>query len=134
MSNATGEAMSLVLVVHQDVYQWIARQRDGWGAEYRKRSAVLRVSRPDLKRLGVMDGAHVKLENDSGLVVVEVKADPTCPEGIGFMVTSLYSNRLASYDPSRSSLPTITGIRATATATAEGITPLSDLLPRKTVA
>lgn len=122
------EGVPLVIVTHQDIYQWVARQRDGLGDAYQQHSAVVRLSPTDLKRLGLDDGASVELKSKAGTVVVKAKSDPTCQEGIGYMPTSLYSNHLASYNPSVSRLPNLKRIEVRAVPTEKDITPLSDLL------
>jgi len=62
--------------------------------------------------------------------VVKAKSDPICQqEGTGYMPASLYSNRLASYNPSVSRLPNLKRIEVRAVSTEKDITPISDLLP-----
>lgn len=128
------EGIPLVIVTYQDIYQWVVKQRDGWGDTYQKHSAVARISPADLKKLELKDGARVELRSQSGSVVVGIKSDPACEEGVGYMPSSLYSNRLASYDPSASRLPNLRRIEVRAVPTQKDVTPLSDLLVRKTVA
>jgi len=124
------EGIPLVIVTYQDIYQWVAKQRDGWGDAYQQHSAVVRLSPADLKRLGLDDGAPVELKNKAGSVVVKAKSDPICQqEGTGYMPASLYSNRLASYNPSVSRLPNLKRIEVRAVPTEKDVTPLSDLLP-----
>lgn len=129
------EGIPLVIVTYQDIYQWVVKQRDGWGSDaYQKHSAVARISPADLKKLDLTDGARVELRSQSGSVVVEIKSDPACEGGMGYMPASLYSNRLAGYDPSASRLPNLRRIEVRAVPTQKDITPLPDLLVRKTVA
>lgn len=128
------EGIPLVIVTYQDIYQGVVKQRDGWGDTYQKHSAVARISPADLKKLDLTDGARVELRSQSGSVVVEIKSDPACEGGMGYMAASLYSNRLAGYDPSASRLPNLRRIEVRAVPTQKDITPLSDLLVRKTVA
>jgi formylmethanofuran dehydrogenase subunit D len=128
MMSTPKEGIPLVIVTYQDIYQWVARQRDGWGDAYQQHSAKVRLSPADLKRLGLNDGALVELKNKAGSVVVKAKSDPTCEEGIGYMPASLYSNRLASYNPSVSRLPNLKRIEVRAVSTEKDVTPLSDLL------
>jgi len=120
----------LVIVTYQDIHQWVARQRDGLGDAYQQHSARVQLSPADLKRLGLNDGASVELKNKAGSVVVKAKSDPACQEGIGYMPASLYSNRLASYNPSISRLPNLKRIEVRSAPTEKDITPLSDLLPK----
>ena len=128
------KGVPLIIVTYQDIHQWIIRQRDGWGDSYQAQSAMVRLSPVDLKNLGLGDGDLVELGSEAGDIVVKAKPDPTCEEGTALMPASLYSNRLASYDPSRSRLPNLKRIDVIARPTENNITPLSDLLVRKTVA
>ena len=123
----------LVLLTYDDIYQWIARQRDGMGETYRKHAALICLSPSDLKEVGLQDGGHVELSSQSGSVVVEVKSDTACAEGTGHMPASLYSNCMAGYDPSVSTLPNLKRIEVTAVPTQKDVTAISDLLVRKTV-
>jgi formylmethanofuran dehydrogenase subunit D len=128
------KGVPLVIITYQDIYQWITMQRDGWGDSYQVQSAMVRLSPVDLKNLGLNDGDLVELGSEAGTVVVKAKSDPACEEGTALMLASLYSNRLASYDPSRSRLPNLKRIDVIAKPTKNGVTPLSDLLMRKMVA
>ena len=129
------EGIPLVMVTYRDIYQEVVKQKDGWGSDaYQKHSAMARISPADLKKLDLTDGARVELRSRSGSVVVEAKSDPACEEGMGYMPASLYSNFLASYDPSASRLPNLSRIEVRAVKTQKDVTPLSDLLVRKTVA
>ena len=128
------KGVPLIIVTYQDIYQWLIRQRDGWGDSYQAQSAMVRLSPVDLKNLGLGDGDLVELGSEAGDIVAKTKSDPACEEGTALMPASLYSNRLASYDPSRSRLPNLKRIDVIARPTERGVTSLSDLLVRKTVA
>lgn len=128
------EGIPLVIVTYRDIYQWVVNQRDGWGEACQKHAAIVRLSPADLKKLELKDGARVELRSESGSVVVEVKSDPACEEGMGHMPASLYSNCLASYNPSVSRLPNLKRIEVRAVPTEKDVTALPDLLVRKTVA
>lgn len=131
--NMPEAGIPVLLLTYQDIYLWVAKQKDGLGEEYRKRAAVVRLSPTDLNSLGMHDGGHVELGSRRGSVVVEAKSDTTCREGRGHMSTSLYSNCLAGYDPSVSRLPNLKHIEVRVMSTEEDITPISDLLVRETV-
>ena len=120
----------LTIVTHENVHLAIVKLRDGWSDAYQKKAAVVHLSRADLEKLGLKDGARVELTNPVGSVVVTAKLDAMCEAGIGFMPASLYASRLASYDTDSS---TTFGkhIAARATPTEKGITPVSDLKVRR---
>jgi formylmethanofuran dehydrogenase subunit D len=129
MMSTPKEGIPLVIVTYQDIYLWVAKQREGLGDAYQQHSAKVQLSPADLKRLGLNDGALVELKNKAGSVVVKAKSDPICQqEGTGYMPASLYSNRLASYNPSVSRLPNLKRIEVRAVPTEKDITPISDLL------
>ena len=119
----------LTIVAHEDVHLAISRLRDGWGDAYQKKAAVPRLSRADLEKLGLKDNARVELTSPAGSVVVRAKSDATCEAGLGFMPSSLYTNRLAGYEPGSS---TLSGkhIESRAVPTEKDITPVADLMVR----
>jgi formylmethanofuran dehydrogenase subunit D len=129
-----GRDIRLNLVVYESIYVSIAGQRDGWGEAYQKKAAMVYLSPADMTNLQIRDGDRIEMTSESGSVVVAAEAGDDCSEGTGNMPFSLYSNRLASYDPGLSSLPNLRLIEARVHATTKGITPLSDLLIRRTVA
>ena len=120
----------LTIVTHEDVYLSIVKLRDGWGDAYQKKAAIARMAPADVEKLGLKDNARVELTSPAGSVVVTAKSDATCEAGMGLMPSSLYTNRLASYDPSISPLPS-KHIEARAAPTGKGITPVSDLTVRR---
>ena len=120
----------LTIVAHEDVHLAIVRLRDGWGDAYQKKAAVVHLSRADLEKLGLKDNARVELTSPAGAVVVTAKLDTMCEAGLGFMPSSLYTNRLGSYEPSSSTLPG-KHIGARVMPTEKAITPISDLKVRR---
>ncbi len=120
----------LTIVTHEDVYLSIVKLRDGWGDAYQKKAAVVRLSPADVEKLGLKDNARVELVSAAGSVVVTTKSDATCEAGVGLMPSSLYTNRLVSYDPGSSVLPS-KHIEARVAPTEKGITPVSDLIVRR---
>jgi len=120
----------LTIVAHEDVHLAIARLRDGWGDAYQKKAAVVRLSRADLEKLGLKDNARVELTGPAGAVVVTAKSDVTCEAGLSLMPSSLYTNRLGSYEPSSSTLPG-KHIGARVMPTKKHITAVSDLIVRR---
>jgi len=120
----------LTIVTHEDVHISIVKLRDGWGDAYQKQAAIVRLAPADIEKLGLKDNARVELTSPAGSVVVTARSDGTCEAGVGLVPSSLYTNRLASYDPGVSVLPG-KHIEAWAAPTEKGITPISDLMVRR---
>ncbi|MBM4444964.1 MAG: hypothetical protein FJ020_06650 [Chloroflexi bacterium] len=127
-------AIDVNLVTCESIYVSLAALREGLGQAYRDRAAVVHLSPADMKRLQIRDGDRVELTAASGSVVVAAEADGDLEEGAGRMPLSLYSNRLAEYRPSRWPLPALRLIQSTVSPTGKGVTPVEDLLVRRTVA
>jgi formylmethanofuran dehydrogenase subunit D len=125
------EGVPLVIVAYEDIYTSIAMQLGGLDDAYQQRSAAVLLSPAVLERLGLSDGDLVELSSGAGAVVVKARSDSACEEDTGLMPVSLYSNYLASYDPSQGRLPNLKHIAVTARRAKSDITPLSDLLVRK---
>lgn len=124
------EGITLTIVTHEDVHLSIVKQKGDWGDAYQKKAAVVRFSRADLEKLGLKDNAKVELTSAAGSVVVTAKSDATGEAGLGFMPSSLYTNRLAGYASGSS---TLSGkhIEARALPTEKDITPVADLIVRR---
>ncbi len=90
----------------------------------------MRLSRADLEKLALKDGAKVEISTAAGSVVVTARSDATGEAGVGLMPSSLYTNRLGSYDPG-SSATARKHIEARVMPTEKGITPVSDLMVRR---
>lgn len=100
-----GQEISLVIVTYRDVFQWVAKHKGISNSDYQDRSAIVRMSASDLKALGIVNDAPVRLRTPLAEIVVRAKLDPGCRQGFGFMPASPYSNQLASYDPVKGRLP-----------------------------
>src|SRR4030043_425414 len=87
---------------------------NGLGETYQKKAAMVYLSPADMKSLQIRDGDPVEMTSESGSVVVAAESDDDCKEGTGHMPLRLYSNYLASYDPSLSPLPNLKLIEARA--------------------
>jgi formylmethanofuran dehydrogenase subunit D len=120
----------LTIVAHEDVYLSLTAQREDRDNAYQKKAAVLRLAKADLEKLALKDNARVELTSAAGSVVVTTRLDATGETGIGLMPSSLYTNRLASYDPGSPVLPG-KHIEARVMRTEKGITPVSDLMVRR---
>jgi formylmethanofuran dehydrogenase subunit D len=124
------EGIIIAIVTHEDVHLSIVKQKGEWGDAYQKKAAVLRLSRADLEKPALKDGAKVEISTAAGSVVVVARADATGEAGVAFMPSSLYTNHLASYDPGSPLLPG-KAIEARVIPTEKGFTPMSDLIVRR---
>jgi len=124
------KGIRLTIVTHEDVHLAIAKLRDGWGDAYQKKAAIVRLAPADVEKLGLKDNARVELTTAAGSVVVTAKSDAACEAGTGFMPSSLYTNRLASYDPGSPILPG-KYIETRVMPTEKSITLVSDLIVRR---
>jgi len=120
----------LTIVTHENVHLAIVKLRDGWSDAYQKKAAVVHLSRADLEKLGLKDNARVELTGPAGSVVTTAKLDAAGEAGVGLMPTSLYTNRLASYEPGSSTLFS-KHIESRAVPTEKGITPVANLIVRR---
>jgi formylmethanofuran dehydrogenase subunit D len=124
------EGIILTIVTHEDVHLSIVKQKGDWGDAYQKKASVVRIARADLEKLALKDGARVELTGPAGSVVVTARSDATGEAGVGLMPSSLYTNRLAGYDPGSPVLPG-KHIEARAMPAEKSITPVSDLIVRR---
>ena len=124
------EGITLFIVTHEDVHLSIVKQKGDWGDAYQKKASVVRLARADLEKLTLKDGARVEINTAAGSVVVTARSDAAGEAGVGFMPSSLYTNRLAGYDPGSSTLLR-KHIEARVVPTDESVTPMSDLIVRR---
>jgi formylmethanofuran dehydrogenase subunit D len=84
----------ILITTYRDIFQVETLERDRFGEDYKKLSAVIIMSKNDLQKMGFKSDDHVKLSNNYGTVVVEVKeSKKNEPGGLAFMVNSPWSNR-----------------------------------------
>jgi len=120
------------ITTYRDIFQVEALERDRFGEEYRKLSACIVISKDDLKKMGLKAGERVKVSNNYGSVVVEVKESKRDePGGIAFMVNSPWSNALVSDDTRGKGIPEFKDITAKISLSKEEITQLESLISRK---
>ena len=122
--------ITLTIVTHEDVHLSIVRQKGDWGDAYQKKAAMVRLAKADLERMGLKDGARVEISTAAGSVVVTARSDATGEAGVGSMSSSLYTNRLRSYDPGSPLLPG-KYIEAQVMPAEKSITAVSDLIMRR---
>jgi len=120
----------LTIVAHEDVHLSIVKQKGDWGDAYQKKAAVVRLSRADLEKLALKDGAKVEMSTAAGSVVVTARSDATGEPGVGFMPSSLHTNRLKSYDPGSAISPG-KHIEARVMPAEKGITLVAGLIVRR---
>jgi len=123
-----GSDLSVRILTAQDVYLAIAEQREGLGQAYEAQAAAVSLSPADMKAHDIAHRGNVEIGNDCGSIVVQARPDPGCPQGWGRMAASLYSMRLAAYDPAASLLPNTRVIEAVVRLTDQEVTPVSRLL------
>ncbi len=113
------------ITTYRDIFQVEALESDRFGEEYRKLSAAIMMGRHDLQSMGFKTGDRVKLSNNYGSVVVEVRETKRDePGGITFMVNSPWSNALVD----AGTVPDFKNIYARISLTRDDITPLESLI------
>jgi len=119
----------ILITTYRDIFQVEALERDRFGEEYKKLSAVITMSKNDLQKTGFKSGDRVKLSNNNGTVVVEVKESKKNESGgLAFMVNSPWSNTLISGETDGKGIPEFKYIMARISLSKEEITPILDLI------
>ncbi len=114
---------------YRDIFQIEALERDRFGEEYRKLSACIMMSKNDMLKMGFKPGDRVKLANNYGSIVVEVKETKKDePGGLAFMVNSPWSNVLVSEDTGGKGMPEFKDIRAKVSLAKEEVTRIEGLM------
>jgi formylmethanofuran dehydrogenase subunit D len=121
--------LDIQLIAFEDVHLDVIRQTHGWDSqEYQVYAGVMQLSPTDLKKLGLKNGDRVRLTAAGGAIVAKVKSEVHCSEGTGWLPASLYSNRLAAYDPSVSQIPSVKVMRVSISPTQDEVTPIWQVL------
>jgi formylmethanofuran dehydrogenase subunit D len=119
----------MLITTYRDIFQVEALERDRFGEDYKKLSAVINMSKNDMQKMDFKSGDHLKLSNNYGSVVVEVKeSKKNEPGGVAFMVASPWSNSLISGKTDGKGIPEFKHIMAKISLSKEEITPISDLI------
>lgn len=114
---------------YRDIFQVEALEHDRFGEEYLKLSACIMVSKNDLKRMGLKAGDRVRVFNNYGNIVVEVKETKRDePGGLAFMVNSPWSNALVSDDTRGKGIPDFKNISAKVSLVKDDVTTLESLI------
>lgn len=117
------------ITTYRDIFQVEALECDRFGEEYRKLSACIVMSKNDMLRMGLKAGERVRLANNYGNVIVEVRESKRDePAGTAFMVNSPWSNALVSGDTGGKGIPEFKNITARISLTKDEITRLERLI------
>ncbi len=117
------------ITTYRDIFQIEALECDRFGEEYKKLSACIMVSKNDLGKMGLKAGDRVRVSNNYGSVVVEVKETKReDPGGLAFMVNSPWSNALVSNDTGGTGIPEFKNISAKVSLVKDEITTLESLI------
>ncbi len=118
------------LTTYRDIFQVEALEYDRFGEEYKKLSAKVAMSKDDLKKMGFKSGDRVRLINNCGSVVVELRESKRDePGGLAFMVNSPWSNALVPDDTSGKGIPEFKNITARVSLTKDDVTSIEELIP-----
>jgi formylmethanofuran dehydrogenase subunit D len=115
------------IITYRDIFQVEAQERDRFGKDYEKLSASIVMSKNDMEKMGLKPGDRVKVANNNGSVVVEVRETKRDePGGLAFMVNSPWSNVLVSGETG--GIPEFKNIIAKISLVKEEITSLESLM------
>ena len=118
----------ILITTYRDIFQVEALECDRFGEDYKKLSAVITMSKNDMQKMVLKSGDHVKLSNNYGSVVVEVKeSKKNEPGGLAFMVNSPWSNSLVSDETGGKGIPEFKHIMARISHSKEEISCLSGI-------
>lgn len=119
----------ITIVTYRDVFQSSICEEDRNGKEYERLSAVIVLDAAEMKRMGIQDGANVRLTSKCGSIVVRAVASPGEEQkGIGFMMNSPWSNALVC-DKTMDGIPEFKNIKVKVTGSNEKIMSQRDLFP-----
>lgn len=117
------------ITTYRDIFQVEAMERDRFGDDYWKLSAVIFLSKNDMVKMGLKSGDRVKISDSHGSIVVEVKETKRDePGGVAFMVNSPWSNALVSGDTGGKGIPGFKNITARISLVKDEITGLESLM------
>ncbi len=115
------------ITTYRDIFQVEALESNRFGEDYKKLSACIVISNNDMQKMGLRSGDRVKISNNHGSIVVDVKeAKRNEPGGIAFMVNSPWSNVLVS--EGESGMPEFKDITAKISLTKEEVTSIESLI------
>ena len=116
------------ITTYRDIFQVQELESDRFGQEYKKLSAAVFMSKDDMKKLGFRSEDRVRLSNNYGSIVVEVRETKRDEPGeLAFMINSPWSNSLVSDDTGGKGIPEFKNITARISLSREDITPIEKL-------
>jgi formylmethanofuran dehydrogenase subunit D len=117
------------ITTYRDIFQIEALERDRFGKDYEKLSACIVMSKNDMEKMGLKSGDRVKVANNNGSIVIEVRESKRDePGGVAFMMNSPWSNVLVSDDTGGKGIPEFKNITAKISLVKEEITSLESLM------
>ena len=117
------------ITTYRDIFQAEEADRDRFGEEYKKLSAVIYMSKIDMQKMGIKSQDRVKISNNFGSLVVQTKESKRDePGGLAFMVNSPWSNSLVSGETGGKGIPEFKNIDARISLSKEEITTLEKLM------
>jgi len=117
------------ITTYRDIFQAEAAERDRFGEDYKTLSAIIYMSKNDMQKIGLKTADRVKISNNFGSLVVQVKESKRDePGGLAFMVNSPWSNSLVSGETGGKGIPEFKNIDARISLSKEEITTLDKLL------
>lgn len=117
------------ITTYRDIFQGEAMEQDRFGEEYKKLSAVITMSKNDMKKMDLRSGDKVKISNSYGTIVVEAKESKKDePGGVAFMVNSPWSNSLVSGETGGKGIPDFKLITGKISRSNEEITSLESII------
>jgi len=117
----------LKLVIARSFEADIESTKDILSKEFAETAARVRLSKGDLKRLGIKDGGHASVKSKVGMIVLTAYGDDKVPEGTAVIPYGPWAFALVSV-PDDNSSPQFHGVQVTVTRTEDEITPLEKLL------
>ncbi len=115
------------ITTYRDIFQVEALENNRFSEDYKKFSACIVMSKSDMQKIGLKSGDRVRISNDHGSIIVEVKESKRDePGGIAFMVNSPWSNALVS--EGTHGMPEFKDIKAKISLTKEEVTPIESLM------
>ena len=119
---------SVTLITGRTLSQGKALEEGKFLEAYMSACAVIELDPQDLARLGVEEGANVKVRTPYGEVVVKAIASSSPHPGVAFIPMGPWANAVVNPSTYGSGMPTLKGVEAKVEPTQEPIKPLVELL------